>query len=47
MRKAGYVEYMGKQEMQMVGKPQVKRPLGRPKHKRINIINTYLRETGC
>jgi hypothetical protein len=29
-----------------VGKPEIKRPLGRPKRRRLNNIKTDLRETG-
>jgi hypothetical protein len=30
----------------LVAKSEVNRPLGRPKHKKLNNIKTYLRETG-
>jgi hypothetical protein len=30
----------------LVGKPEGKRPLGRPRRKRVNNINMYLREIG-
>jgi hypothetical protein len=30
----------------LVGKPDGKRPLGRPRHRRVNNIKMYLREIG-
>jgi hypothetical protein len=30
----------------LVGKPEGKRPLGRPRHRRVDNIKIYLRETG-
>ena len=31
----------------LVGKPEGKRPLGRPRHRWVNKIMTYLQEVGC
>jgi hypothetical protein len=44
MRWAGYVARMG--EKTLVGKPEGKRPLGRPRRRWMNNIRMDLRETG-
>jgi len=31
----------------LVGKPKGKRPLGRPRRRRVDNIRTYLQEVGC
>jgi hypothetical protein len=31
----------------LVGKPEVKRPLGRPRRRWVDIIRMYLQEVGC
>jgi hypothetical protein len=50
MRWAGYLERMG-EEMgvyrDLVGKPEGRRPLGRPRRRRADNIRTDLQEVGC
>ena len=50
MRLAGHVALMG-DEMGvyrvLVGKPEGKRPLGRPRHRWVDNIKMYLQEVGC
>ena len=50
MRWAGHVACMG-EEMGvyriLVGKPEGKRPLGRPRHRWVDNIRTDLQEVGC
>jgi hypothetical protein len=49
MRGAGYVARMGAKRNAcriLVGKPEAKRPLGRPRHRWVDIIKVYLRAIG-
>jgi len=50
MRWAGHVAHMGDERgayRVLVGKPEGKRPLGRPKHRLLDNIRTGLQEVGC
>ena len=50
MRWAGYVARMGEERGAyriLVGKPEGKRPLGRPRRRWVDNIRTYLQEVGC
>ena len=50
IRWAGYVERMGERRViyrVVVGKPEGKRPLGRPRSRREDNIKMDLREVGC
>jgi len=50
MRWAGHVARMGEERgvyRVLVGKPEGKRPLGRPRHRRVDIIRMDLQEVGC
>ena len=50
MRWVGYVSHMGERRgvcRVLVGKPEGKRPLGRPRHIREDNINLDLQEVGC
>ena len=50
MRWAGHVARMGKRRgvcSVLVGKPEGKRPLGRPRHRREDYIKMDLQEVGC
>jgi hypothetical protein len=50
MRWAGHVAHMGESRgvyRALVGKPQRKRPLGRPRHRWENNIKMDLQEVGC
>ena len=50
MRWAGHVARMGEGRgvyRILVGKPEGKRPLGKPRRRWVNIIRMYLREVGC
>jgi hypothetical protein len=50
MRWAGHVAWVGEERgvcRVLVGKPEVKRPLGRPRHRWENNIRTDLQEVGC
>jgi len=50
MRWAGHVARMGEERgvyRVLVGKPEGKRPLGRPRHRWVNNIGMDLREVGC
>jgi hypothetical protein len=50
MRWAGHVARMGDKRgvcRVLVGKPEGKRPLGRPRHKWVNNIRMDLQEVGC
>ena len=50
MRWAGDVAYMGERRgiySVLVGKPEEKRPLGRPTHRREDNIKMYLQGVGC
>jgi len=50
MRWAGHVAYMGKRRgvfRILVGKPEGKRPLGRPRHRQKDNIMMDLQEVGC
>ena len=50
MRWAGLVARMGEERgayRVLVGKPEVKRPLGRPRHRWVDNIRTDLQELGC
>jgi len=50
MRWAGHVAHMGKESVVyrfLVGKPDGKRPLGRPRRRWINNIRMDLQEVGC
>jgi len=50
MRWAGYVGRMGEERgvyRVLVGKPEGKRPLGRPRRRRVNNIKMDLQEVGC
>ena len=49
MRWAGHVAHMGEDRgvhMVLVGKPEVKRPLGRPRHRWEDNIKMYVQEFG-
>jgi hypothetical protein len=49
MRWAGYVAHVGKERNMYrvwVGKPEGKRPLGRPRRRWVDGIRMHLRETG-
>ena len=50
MRWAGHVARMGEERVVyrvLVGKPEGKRPLGRPRHRRVDNIRMDLQEVGC
>jgi len=50
MRWAGHVACMGEEKgvyRVLVGKPEGKRPLGRPRHRRVDNIRMDLQEVGC
>ena len=50
MRWAGHVARMGEERgvyNVLVGKPEGKRPLGRPRRRRVDNIRMYLQEVGC
>ena len=50
MRRAGYVAHMGEERgvyRVLVGKPEGKRPLGRPRRRWVDNIGIDLREMGC
>ena len=50
MRRAGHVARMGEEREEyrvLVGKPEGKRPLGRPRRKWMDNIRTDLQEVGC
>ena len=50
MRWAGHVARMGGKRRVyriLVGKPEERRPLGRPKRRRVNNIRMDLQEVGC
>ena len=50
MRWAGYVARMGEERgvyRVLVGKPEGKRPLGRPRRRWVDNIRTYLQDVGC
>jgi hypothetical protein len=50
MRWAGHVARMGEERgvyRVLVGKPDGKRPLGRPRRRRVDNIRIYLQEVGC
>ena len=50
MRWAGHVDRMGEDRgayRVLVGKPEGKRPLGRPRRRRVNNIRMDLQEVGC
>jgi hypothetical protein len=50
MRWAGHVALMGEERgayRVLVGKPEGKRPLGRPRHRRVDNIRMDLQEVGC
>ena len=50
MRWAGHVAHMGVERgvyRVLVGKPEGKRPLGRPRRRWVDNIRTDLREVGC
>ena len=50
MRWAGHVARVGEKRgvyRFLVGKPEGKRPLGRPRHRRVDNIRTGLQEVGC
>ena len=49
-RWAGHVERIGQERgvyRVLVGKPEGRRPLGRPRHRWVDNIRTDLREMGC
>ena len=50
MRWAGHVASMGEERgvyRVLVGKPEGRRPLGRPRHRWVGNIRMYLQEVGC
>jgi len=50
MRWAGYVERMGEERgvyRFLLGKPEGRRPLGRPRHRRVDNIRMDHQEVGC
>jgi len=50
IRWAGLVAHMGEERgvfRFLVGKPEVKRPLGRPRHRWVDNITIDLQEVGC
>ena len=50
MRWAGHVAHMGEERgvyRVLVGKPEGKRPLGRPRHRLVDNIRMDLLEVGC
>ena len=50
MRLAGHVARMGEERgayRVLVGKPEGKRPLGKPRHRWVDNIRMYLEEVGC
>jgi hypothetical protein len=47
MRWAGHVAHMGGEKRVLVGEPEGKRPLGRPKHRWEDNIKIDLQEVGC
>jgi hypothetical protein len=50
MKLAGHVAHMGEKRNAywiLVGKPEEKRPLGRPRHRRVDSIKIDLREIKC
>ena len=50
MRRAGHVARMGEERgvyRVLVGKPEGRRPLGRPRRRRVNNISMDLQEVGC
>jgi len=50
MRLAGHVARMGEERgvfRVLVGKPEGKRPLGRPRRRCVDNIRTYLQDVGC
>jgi hypothetical protein len=50
MRWVGHVAWMGEERgvyRVLVGKPEGKRPLGRPRHRWEDNIRIYLQEVGC
>jgi len=50
MRWAGHMARMGEERgvyRVLVGKPEGKRPLGRPRHRWVDNIRTDLQEVGC
>jgi len=50
MRWAGHVARMGEERVLyrfLVGKPEGKRPLGRPRHRWVDNIRMDLQEVGC
>jgi len=46
MRWAGHVGHMGEERV-LLGKPEGKRPLGRPGRRWVDIIRMDLQEVGC
>ena len=49
MRCAGHVTRMGEERVYrvLVGNPEGKRPLGRPRHRWVDNISTDIQEVGC
>jgi len=50
MRRAEHVACMGEERgvyRSLMGKPEGKRPLGRPRRRWVDNIRMYLREVGC
>jgi len=50
MRWAGHVTHMGEERgvyRVLLGKPEGRRPLGRPRHRCVDNIRMYLQEVGC
>jgi len=50
MRRAGHVAHMGEERgvyRVLVGKPEGKGPLGRPRHRWVDNIRIDLQEVGC
>ena len=50
MRWAGHVAHMGEERgvyRVLLGRPEGKRPLGRPRHRWVDNIRTDLQEVGC
>jgi len=50
MRWAGHVAHMGEERgvyRVLVGKPEEKRPMGRPRHRWVDNIRMDLQEVGC
>jgi len=50
MRWVGHVVHMGEERglyRVLVGKPEGKRPLGKPRHRRVDNIRMNIQEVGC